>query len=430
MTPPPPPDATEAQGSGLADLTTGPTPATGDAYDALTDLFLGPGNGGAAKGAPAPAAPARQGKAPVEGLILGHLPVMASAWVMQYARSLAGPTGSVAMLRVRGGEVALELIGGNPSAEESPDLATAIAAAAPAARAWLVQVEESAERVLAATPGVDVLTLLTGADEAAIVSAYQALKDMLAPGGGPEVRLAIMGAAPEKGAQSAERIARTAGSFLGRRISVVACVSKIAPGRAFTVYRGPINGDADAVLESALRLIRSPRTASPRGQVSFTPPATVSAAEAPPAPRVVPPAPQATRIPAPARAMPAAPGSLAQHLEGLTALGFVCPYAPTVELAVDDAGAMHLLARADPGAGEGLAAMLAVSSWAVQHERLIALASAGIGRTLDPGIAPTQHLFTADARRVRPLLDTAVKLHLLAPVTVEGRRGWFCTELN
>jgi hypothetical protein len=437
MTPPPPSDAPEAQGaSGLADLTTAHQPTTGDAYDALTDLFLGPGNGGP-KGAGAVATPDRPasrpaGRAPVEGLILGHLPVMASAWVMQYARSLAGASGAVAILRIRAGEVALELAGGAPPAEAAPDLATAIATAAPLARAWLVQVDESAERLLASSGGLDTLTLLTGADEAAIVSAYQALKDMLAPGSGPEVRLAIMGAAPDKGAQSAERIARTAGAFLGRKISVVACVSKIGPGRPATLFRAPLEGDANAVLEGALRSIRAPRPAH-----GLRPQVTVSA---PPIPLEPQPTPASTpaRAPTPARQAssppmrpePPAQRSLAQHLPGLVPLGFVCPYAPTIELALDDTGGMHLLAGADAGPNEGLAGMMAVSTWAIQHERLIELASAGVGRALDPTAPVTQHLFTADARRVRALLDAPIRLHLIAPVTVDGRRGWFCTELN
>jgi hypothetical protein len=31
---------------------------------------------------------------------------------------------------------------------------------------------------------------------------------------------------------------------------------------------------------------------------------------------------------------------------------------------------------------------------------------------------------------VRRVLEKTIRVHLLAPVDVEGRRGWFCTALN
>src|SRR4051812_49587561 len=67
-----------------------------DAYDALTDLFLSevaaapPAHLGAklpqAEGGPRTAALSEPCPVRIEGLILGHLPVLASAWVQQYAR--------------------------------------------------------------------------------------------------------------------------------------------------------------------------------------------------------------------------------------------------------------------------------------------------------------------------------------------------------
>jgi hypothetical protein len=474
------------------------TPAIpAEAYDALADLFLGDDQGGGAPvdttikpdtSAAAGPVQARRTRASVQGLILGHLPVLPSAWVTQYARQFALSSGGpVAVLRVRGGEVSLDLISGQGDPAlgqfeepgDTPDLRAGVALAAPVARSWVLLVESSAEPSLAALPGLDALTLITGTDEAAIVSGYQSLKRLLPAGAGndaPAVQIAMMGAPAQKAAESAERIARAAGAFLGRRITVSAVISKVSPARIVTIFRGPLThqGPPGEFLERALRMIRTASAAAPAaptvhplGPAAPVQPAPhtapvqsasggrfaepVRVAQARPAPlapiptgpptshlpaSTPPAAPQTSERPVQASAAPSypqgAPDSLARHIPGLETLGFVCPYAPEIELALDEAGAMHLLSRADGASRtpEPLAAMMTVATWAMQHERLIALAAAGLNRRLDDRSPLSQHLFTPDARRVRALLDTPVRLHLLAPVTVEGRQGWFCTPLN
>src|SRR5262245_60178627 len=99
--------------SDLADAAGGPHPAH-DEYDALTDLFLG--EAPAARPAPAPhPATSLAEPAPavcVEALVLGHLPVLASAWATQYARQRSvGLGGPVVLLKIRAGEATLDLVG-------------------------------------------------------------------------------------------------------------------------------------------------------------------------------------------------------------------------------------------------------------------------------------------------------------------------------
>jgi hypothetical protein len=88
-----------------------------DAYDALQELFLGDGSGARRGAMAASGAPAQARAVRIEGLILGHLPVLASAWATQYARHLAATMNvPVALLRLRAGEGALDVFG--PSATE------------------------------------------------------------------------------------------------------------------------------------------------------------------------------------------------------------------------------------------------------------------------------------------------------------------------
>src|SRR5262249_33903539 len=147
-------------------------------YDALADLFLGengaarPAASSGASEASSPARPAPAAGPLVEGLILGHLPVLASAWVQQYARQLAmDHNGPVAPLRLRAGEASLEVIGSRlkEDCHQKPGLELALAEAAAHAVAWLLRVDETTEPRLPELPGFSAITLLTGADEAAVV---------------------------------------------------------------------------------------------------------------------------------------------------------------------------------------------------------------------------------------------------------------------
>ncbi len=253
-------------------------------YDALADLFLGEGGPAIAatpapvatpamrtlkltgSDAPAPkAAPVRAPKVennsstpvkPVdppsgfEAVALGHLPVMASAWAMQYARSLATEKQiAVAMLRVGGGKVSLELIGDHTSTDSThaASLEQAVGRALRVAGAWLLRVDEPTETELADIPGVSAITLLTGADEVAIVNSYRAIKGYLELGligreGEDEeprmsLRLAVMGSPEDRAKEAAARIRKAATTYLGCAVESVICSPKISPVATRTLFR-------------------------------------------------------------------------------------------------------------------------------------------------------------------------------------------------
>ena len=94
---------------------------------------------------------------------------------------------------------------------------------------------------------------------------------------------------------------------------------------------------------------------------------------------------------------------------------------------------MHLLLADthDADSRGAVATLLAAHAWAQTNASLLAAACATIlGAPVDEAATPAMHLFTSDPRRVRTLLDADIRLHLLAPVEVDGRRAWCVAELN
>jgi hypothetical protein len=445
-------------------------------YDALTELFLGPASrggdarrSGEGEGSELPAvaatlprgvtaprpSPGDPEEVKIEGLILGHLPVMASAWGMQYARQLAARRGGpVAVLRLRLGEMSLELVGGGsmPSAQS---LENAMEMAASRAQHWLVRVDAINEPMLADHEGLDAVTLLSSADEAAIVAAYRTVKGLFAPaegegselGGGrlPEVRIALVGAVDERSEGARGKLMRAAATFLGRPVEVVNGPRRIGGGEApaALLYRGAAP-DLDDALELVARVGRQssradivPAAAPGEGaeeaagadlerelmrvmEEAVAQSGGGATAGAPRAPATDEPGTR-RETEEPARRC----ATLAAHT-GLVTLEARCPYAPGVELAVDDDGALHLLAEMGRPGCEALKQLLTASAWAVAHAMLLRAAAPG----LTASRRPVLHLFTCDAREVQHLWDCDVRLHLLAPVMVGGQCGWYCGRLN
>jgi len=571
-----------------------PPAGTDDSFDALTDLFMGevasgrnivgtpdtrgvgaPSSSTAAIGParpvlrlaggdeerslqPAPVAePAaagghRQyrdlGEPVVECLSLSNLPVLASAWASQYVREIAAAAGRpVAVLRVQAGFASLDVIGewagesGTPRIDPVDDLAAALRLAAELTDRWIIRCAGPEQRDLATREMIRVLTVLTGADEAAAAAAMQAV-DIVRPGlpeaGGPMFRLAVMGVVDEKSTAAGHALALAAESRLGRRVQRVVCSSKILSARApMSIFSGAVDQELPAIvglLESVLgiRSVASPIAAptpepahadvladtpeSPRpiaASVSeltadITGPSTpaidlawerawpsVAAAPASPIARdalddiplpepdiaqptvvhVVEPV-KSLRQPSassPASLMPwlgeeapagesitehldtgrpvdvssaeavgtpvaahlpvtvsrasqqaAPPADLWTYVPGLAGTQIRCPYALAIEFGVDDSGSLHLLAHAASAAKQdsALADLLVAASWAAAHAALLG-ARQGTPR-------PVMHVFTDQPKRSRRLLDTDVRVHVLAPVSVGAHTGWYCAELN
>lgn len=407
-------------------------------YDALADLFLSEG-GPAVKAKPAALrlaetdtpSRARQVAAPrrevhVEGLILGHLPVLGAAWVMQYAKHTADRLGEpVGLLRVQGGQASVDVVNlrgtaaatrFGPMTNERATLEEGIDAALRWARHWLVRVDDTSEPNLAGLAGLNAVTLLTGADDAAVVACYRTIKGLhaLAIEGEttpPALHLAIMGATDDKATSAESKLRRAAMTFLGRDIDLASCVSKIGASAALPFYRGEWTSDTAEALALLRRESSSlePDIVAPAEERRDSPPPTpVTAPPTFTTPKPIPadaattPPARVVNVPPPDRTSPALP-------EGLAPLDYTCPHAPTVILASGENGTLHLVARAGT---ESVPNLLAAASWAGEHARLLALAFPALSEHAVEG-GPVLHVMTDDARTVRALLDTAVHTHLV-----------------
>jgi len=201
--------------------------SNGDAFGSLAALFTSGG------GAPAaPAAPAALDAVTV--LLAGNLPVMAGLWTTQYADEVARTSGPTALVRFERGEVTVELLRAD-GRQVPPAGPGAVARWLPRAstqvRRWIVcmPAETDPDTVLAA--GVPV-TVITGADEAAVTGAYLRLKHLADAGinaGMPleRVGLAVVGAPAEQATAAANRLAEAARNFLGIEVDLVSTLQRV-----------------------------------------------------------------------------------------------------------------------------------------------------------------------------------------------------------
>ncbi|MFM9958303.1 MAG: hypothetical protein ACKVZJ_09505 [Phycisphaerales bacterium] len=431
-------------------------PPDAASYDALADLFLGAPTSAAepTRAAPgpvsprtpsvpvtavAPAAPARSAEAlTVEMLVMGHLPVRANPWAAQYARAVADRGTPVALLRVSAGEAMLDLFGVRPEQREHHHeltLESALQRARGFTNHWIIQCDEADPVAPMPLDRADLVTLLCAGNEAAVLAAFQSLKSLA---GALEKRprtllqVGVMGAEPAEATSIAARLRQSADLFLKRRVDPAPSVGKMGPTGGAAVFRGPTSHSASELLDLAAR---APTPKFPERET--IPPA----ARQDPLPRATDlTAGQCERLPAPVTAEPlrnistdpnpgpshgvsTSKGSLAHRLPNLTSLPFRCPDAPTVEFARDEHATLHLLLSSE--GPEALHAITSAHAWAAKNAELLRLVAPGLDAD-----AAALHLFTSSPKRLRPLLDSRIRVHLLAGVEVEGKAGWYCVELN
>ncbi len=393
----------------------------------LTSSRLGPcaSNARPVRVAPTPAA--RPPHAPVEAMVLGHLPVLASAWGPQYARALAAELARpVALVRFRAGTVSVELFGDQPpeSHDAENDLHAGLARASRRAARWLVSVDATGEPVLAdllRSRSLASLTLLTGVDEAASVACYRTMKSMLGPDRDPDadncpVRIAVMGSSAGEARESGDRLARAVETFLGFKPEVMHAGARIEPAPSTLLFRGP----SEATLGDALDIIRkapAPDDAAPLPAAGPSPATAPSIGET------------FTVSRAPAAPLAAdATTALVSFLPGLRGLALRCPHARDVQFAAGPDGLLHALAWDVEHAGPPVASLAAAGAWATLNAELVAAACPGV--VPSAGVPVTQHVFTRDAKRVRGLLDTGVKIHLVITTPAHPGAPMVAGELN
>jgi hypothetical protein len=413
--------------------------SNGDAFGSLAALFTSGG------GAPAaPAAPAALDAVTV--LLAGNLPVMAGLWTTQYADEVARTSGPTALVRFERGEVTVELLRAD-GRQVPPAGPGAVARWLPRAstqvRRWIVcmPAETDPDTVLAA--GVPV-TVITGADEAAVTGAYLRLKHLADAGinaGMPleRVGLAVVGAPAEQATAAANRLAEAARNFLGIEVDLVSTLQRVErvessaratypapespsiaeffPELARARAEGASRFDAPAVEAAPFRFEPpAPAPAAPAPTFAHAAPAPVAPVAPAPAPRPAAPAPAFAALP-----IAQLPPKLVPLLRGLRPLGIACPVAPEVELALDDDRRMHIVGRSDQ-----LAKVRIAHTWASMHRELLGLAFA----ELKAGFDVRERILLGDAREAITLHGTGVLLDVLVVAETPGGPVQVVVPLN
>lgn len=370
--------------------------------------------------------------------MLGHLPVLASAWVTQYAKHAADSLQQqVALIRVQAGHASIELIlprtaparthsrvgQAPPSADATFE--GALAQAQREAALILVRVDEPAENELLQLPMLDGVTLLTGADDAAVVASYRAIKHLsqhLNSQGREHcsLRLAIMGAEQDRADEAESKLRAAADMFLSCRIEPASKVAKIGACSTVTLHRSPTS----LPLAQLLASIGAPQQASAVQHAPAAPAAVEPAAAA----ATTDSTPEA-HSPAVTQATAAVVSSASSLIENLRLIDIKCPAAAGVELATDSVGGLHLVSVCDAEHPDAGARLLAAASWASDHATLLARAFPEL-KLVGADFTPTLHVLSANAKSLRVFLDTAIRAHVIVSTTVGGHAVRIAHPLN
>ncbi|NRA58259.1 MAG: hypothetical protein HRU13_09135, partial [Phycisphaerales bacterium] len=166
-------------------------------------------------------------------VVLGNLPVFAGAWASQLARDRQKQLGRpLGLLTVNEESARLEVFGvsGRPIVE-APQLGAALEELANLDADLLVRLPEAEAGWIGANEHVTNITLLTGADDPAIVAAYRSLKaivqDLPSDADVPGVRVAIAGSEPAVAGEASNKLAQASSRFLGLPVEAEAPVAQI-----------------------------------------------------------------------------------------------------------------------------------------------------------------------------------------------------------
>ncbi len=396
-------------------------------YDALADLFLGDRPKTRAATPPVPAVTMRgpSARARLEAVVLGNLPVLAGAWLRQYADARARISGGpAALVRCQPGSISIELVG--PGAAQIDARASGLEAAlriASACDAVVLRLEETQASSAHAMERLDAVTLLTSADDAALVSGYRTLKSLAGVLGesATGLRVAWMGVNDERASAAAARLSGACGTFLGRELETSAVCPRVDAVEAVTLYRGSQEIDTERLLS----ILSEPPVRREEARREEAPRPTLRHAEAVGREAVPPVEPSRAEV----KPTGSAPDPFTL-LDGIERLGFSCPDAPGVVLGADAAGRLVLIAEAmgEQSIGEAVRELSAASAWSIKQSGLIRLASSRV-TDLDGASPPRRVLMTDRPREARPLLDGEVSVYLLSPARPAADSSWACVEL-
>jgi hypothetical protein len=502
-----------------------------DPFDELAALFL------TEPDVPGQREAAARRELTTELVVVGHLPVRAGLWLTPYVDAIARQNGPAALIRIDGAAATVEILRASEAGlpiQQPADLRQAVSCVAGQIAVCAIRCSEPASASEIVRSGADRITLLSSADEAAVVAAYGIVKDLVeaAEKAGiaiPRLGLAVIGSSEHQASRMVDRLNRTTATFLGVRIPLIAClsrmdaavrttrywqfsgtqavvpadlvsnlrdshasavrdhvhldathmqrpvrelpvnVSKSTPAVPPTLRREPpvIHVEVPRRREPAERPVSDVRDQSgilgsnsarselggsagaahrrdpassfrPHEEVhdsddrsDFASFAAFGVAAAAPGVRTVKMPPKPAHQLETKRASTAVepdqhghPVSLASHVGGLTSLDQIrCPGRERVEIALDEHGGLHLLAR-EPFMRD----LWAVEAWFRAHLDLLRLACSH--HAIDMGRKVQMHLFTDRPASVADLQASSLRLYVLAPVQVGQQLAWYCAPLK
>ncbi len=182
----------------------------------------------------------------VEAVILGNLPGFGGPWLVQYAHLLAAERGPVAVLHVDESGIDLELVGGpshKPSATGTASLVDLLRDLAgreqQAVRTFLVHLSSvSNPNELRRAIDLSRWTVCCGADDAAVVSAYRLIKQLVEQDPGEQVShrsrayrvgMVVMGSDENRAHAATKKLNTTTGSFLRMPVELIGWRKRMEP---------------------------------------------------------------------------------------------------------------------------------------------------------------------------------------------------------
>ncbi len=404
----------------------------------------------------------------VEVVLLGHLPVRATLWVRQYACAVARERGeTVALIRAASGSTAVDLITGDRPVESRPavSIAHALEKAAYLADRVIVRVDEAAEPDLLERGEIDRVTILTGADETAVVASYRLIKTLTASWewddeGVADLRMAVMGGTNEQSADARAKLTRAVESFLDHPIEIVVSAGRIDSTGTMNLYRDDVAHPASHILDGLL-------AGATRGRAEME--AKRSADDRPVSPmellredidaletldalaRRVRSETLSEMVDEPdmdeesepvSRQQTGSAGSAAVEyrttrntlsalIDGLEMIEARCPSAPGVELAADRSGCVHLVT--DDCSADAVTRLIGAQAWVRDHLALLLRAEPLLTMPeSDPRAAsePTLHVLAEHPRELMAVYPTSVRVYAMASVRVGSVVARVATPIN
>lgn len=250
---------------------------TASPHDSTLDAFIGgPGVSDGSARSGGPHGPELRAVIPQRRtlVVVGHLPVMSGLWISQFADREAREGGAVCLVRLEHDAVQLELFragGRRPSVSPQASIAEAVRAIAPVASRWMIVPRANGEPSIPA--GVTDIVVLTGADDVAIVAAYEIVRDHHARAAGRAgsalpISVAVLGADEEAFANASSRLRAAAQRFLGFELEVVGGLQRVAP--VDSTFRGTFNAPAPTLAEVDAMLDSVQRAAAASRPTQFT----------------------------------------------------------------------------------------------------------------------------------------------------------------